>query len=266
MEEIPDIRHQLNQLAQLLMMDTPLPSVNTIHQSHAKFGDKCKDDSGDEWSNFEAQAAFLGPNIWDKGSGLEAELNLGDQYVDLDEFLNSSCIDPNRQDSVSPSKSEGGQSSSSSKSSEQEQEQDAAQENDDQSIKDEEMSEPPSPAASKDSDDSYHPPASNKRTRRSNVDYRKKRLADDDLKPLPMVKKSRKQFVPDDLKDDRYWARRRKNNMAAKRSRDARRAKENQIVVRASFLEQQNADLKTENEKLKSENKKLKAELAKYKK
>lgn len=35
------------------------------------------------------------------------------------------------------------------------------------------------------------------------------------------------QFVPDDLKDDKYWARRRKNNMAAKRSRDARRMKEN---------------------------------------
>lgn len=102
-----------------------------------------------------------------------------------------------------------------------------------------------------------------------------------------MVKKSRKQFVPDEKKDDRYWARRRKNNMAAKRSRDARRAKENQIVVRAGFLEKQvrisnfyklvkrrptqksnfqNHTLKDENEKLKKENKKLKAELARYKK
>jgi hepatic leukemia factor len=54
-----------------------------------------------------------------------------------------------------------------------------------------------------------------------------------------MVKKSRKQFVPDEKKDDKYWARRRKNNMAAKRSRDARRAKENQIVVKAGHLEKQ---------------------------
>lgn len=47
------------------------------------------------------------------------------------------------------------------------------------------------------------------------------------------------QFVPDDLKDDKYWARRRKNNMAAKRSRDARRMKENQIALRAGFLEKE---------------------------
>lgn len=47
------------------------------------------------------------------------------------------------------------------------------------------------------------------------------------------------QFVPDDLKDDKYWARRRKNNMAAKRSRDARRMKENQIAMRAGYLEKE---------------------------
>ena len=41
------------------------------------------------------------------------------------------------------------------------------------------------------------------------------------------------------MKDDKYWARRRKNNMAAKRSRDARRVKENQIAMRAAFLEKE---------------------------
>lgn len=54
-----------------------------------------------------------------------------------------------------------------------------------------------------------------------------------------MIKKSRKQFVPDELKDDKYWARRRKNNIAAKRSRDARRQKENQIAMRARYLEKE---------------------------
>ena len=54
-----------------------------------------------------------------------------------------------------------------------------------------------------------------------------------------MVKMLALQFVPDDLKDDKYWARRRKNNMAAKRSRDARRMKENQIALRAGFLEKE---------------------------
>lgn len=47
------------------------------------------------------------------------------------------------------------------------------------------------------------------------------------------------QFVPDGMKDEKYWARRRKNNMAAKRSRDARRMKENQIALRAGYLEKE---------------------------
>lgn len=48
------------------------------------------------------------------------------------------------------------------------------------------------------------------------------------------------------VQDDKYWQRRKKNNVAAKRSRDARRLKENQIVVRAAFLERENAALRTE--------------------
>lgn len=70
-------------------------------------------------------------------------------------------------------------------------------------------------------------------------DPRTRAFSDEDLKPQPMIKKSRKQFVPDSLKDDKYWARRRKNNMAAKRSRDARRMKENQIALRAGYLEKE---------------------------
>jgi len=48
------------------------------------------------------------------------------------------------------------------------------------------------------------------------------------------------------LKDEKYWSRRCKNNEAAKRSRDARRLKENQISVRAAFLERENATLRQE--------------------
>lgn len=70
-------------------------------------------------------------------------------------------------------------------------------------------------------------------------DPRTRAFSDEDLKPQPIIKKSRKQFVPDDLKDDKYWARRRKNNLAAKRSRDARRMKENQIALRAGYLEKE---------------------------
>lgn len=53
-------------------------------------------------------------------------------------------------------------------------------------------------------------------------------------------------LVPDEQKDDKYWSRRYKNNEAAKRSRDARRLKENQISVRAAFLERENAALRQE--------------------
>ncbi|XP_012677133.2 D site albumin promoter binding protein b isoform X2 [Clupea harengus] len=77
-------------------------------------------------------------------------------------------------------------------------------------------------------------------------DPRGHRFNDDELKPQPMIKKARKMMVPEDLKDDKYWSRRHKNNEAAKRSRDARRLKENQISVRASFLERENAALRQE--------------------
>ena len=66
---------------------------------------------------------------------------------------------------------------------------------------------------------------------------------------------------PSDSKDHQYWERRRKNNLAAKRSRDARRAKEDEIAIRAAFLEQENVQLKWEVTRLKSETGRLRAVL-----
>jgi hypothetical protein len=63
--------------------------------------------------------------------------------------------------------------------------------------------------------------------------------------------------LPEDLKDEAYWERRRKNNEAAKRSRDARRAKEDEIAIRAAFLEQENLKLRVEIAQLKTETAKL---------
>uniref|UniRef100_K7GA01 D-box binding PAR bZIP transcription factor n=2 Tax=Trionychia TaxID=1579275 RepID=K7GA01_PELSI len=77
-------------------------------------------------------------------------------------------------------------------------------------------------------------------------DPRKHRFSDEELKPQPIMKKARKIQVPDEQKDEKYWNRRYKNNEAAKRSRDARRLKENQITVRAAFLEKENAVLRQE--------------------
>ena len=45
------------------------------------------------------------------------------------------------------------------------------------------------------------------------------------------------------LQDDKYWKRRVKNNLAAKRSREAKREKENQLSMRAQFLEREHRSL-----------------------
>jgi len=88
----------------------------------------------------------------------------------------------------------------------------------------------------------------------------------EDLKTHPPTRKSRKQFVPDNLKDDRYWTRRYKNNMAAKRSRDARRIKENQVAVRAAFLERENNSLRQQISRLQKESAALRDRLSKHEK
>ena len=62
---------------------------------------------------------------------------------------------------------------------------------------------------------------------------------------------------PDGSKDESYWERRRKNNEAAKRSRDSRRMKEEEIALRAAYLEQENLKLRAQVALLKSETAKL---------
>ena len=47
--------------------------------------------------------------------------------------------------------------------------------------------------------------------------------------------RKRRDFIPNELKDEQYWERRRKNNLAAKRSREKRRL--NDIVLEAKVLE-----------------------------
>lgn len=54
-------------------------------------------------------------------------------------------------------------------------------------------------------------------------------------------------------KDKAYYERRRKNNAAAKKSRDRRRLKEDELAVRASFLERENMALRIELDALKKQ-------------
>lgn len=221
--------------------------------------DKNKED-GDPW-NVEAQAAFLGPNLWDKTLPYDTDLKVH-QYADLDEFLSENGIPvdglanshlgghstsvgngtTNRNDSLGTGLSLGiGPITKRERSP-----------TPDTCLSPDTMG-PASPA------DSTFSMSSNR-----DFDPRTRAFSDEELKPSPMIKKSRKQFVPDEMKDDKYWARRRKNNMAAKRSRDARRMKENQIAMRAGYLEKENMNLHREVEQLKQENLELRARLSKY--
>lgn len=62
----------------------------------------------------------------------------------------------------------------------------------------------------------------------------------------PARPRSEKKTVPEDLKDDKYFERRKRNNQAAKKSREARKAREDEIAIRASFLEKENAVLRAQ--------------------
>jgi len=66
----------------------------------------------------------------------------------------------------------------------------------------------------------------------------------EELRPQPIIKKRSKLFVTDREKDDKYWEKREKNNNAARRSREARRLKENQIALRVAHLERENGGIK----------------------
>ena len=63
--------------------------------------------------------------------------------------------------------------------------------------------------------------------------------------------------MPADNKDERYWARRLKNNEAAKKSRDMRIKREKVIFEENIRLENMVNELKSENENLSTENKEL---------
>lgn len=79
-------------------------------------------------------------------------------------------------------------------------------------------------------------------------------------KTLPKLQ-SRKRphlYSEDADRDELYWEKRRKNNMSAKKSRDAKRRREILIKETAIFLEEENRKLRMELSALRDENAKLK--------
>ncbi|XP_015126013.1 thyrotroph embryonic factor isoform X4 [Diachasma alloeum] len=240
-----------------------------------------KDADGELWGNVEAQAAFLGPNIWDKTLPYDADLKVLNHYVDLDEFLSENGIPVDGVGGGGQGTMQGSQLHKMSNSSNEATSHQGPAGLHLEPVTKRERSaspsdccspdtlNPPSPADSNSGDSSriqygLSLVALSMASSGRDFDPRTRAFSDEELKPQPMIKKSRKQFVPDDLKDDKYWARRRKNNMAAKRSRDARRMKENQIALRAGFLEKENMGLRQELDRLKNENMLLRDKLSKY--
>ncbi|XP_017878089.2 hepatic leukemia factor-like [Ceratina calcarata] len=58
--------------------------------------------------------------------------------------------------------------------------------------------------------------------------------------------RSEKKPIPDEQKDEKYYERRKRNNQAAKKSRDARKIREDHIALRATMLEHENAILRAQ--------------------
>merc|ERR1711978_252470 len=83
----------------------------------------------------------------------------------------------------------------------------------------------------------------------------------EELRPQPIIKKRKKNSVPEEMKDERYWEKREKNKEATRRSREAKRLKENQIVLRAAYLEKENKVLKEELDNSNFEKSKLETEI-----
>ena len=86
----------------------------------------------------------------------------------------------------------------------------------------------------------------------------------EELRPQPIIKKRKKNAVPEERKDDKYWENRLKNKEATRRSREARRVKENQIAMKATFYERENKILTQELGKARAEIHLLRERLCKY--
>merc|ERR1711917_22661 len=95
-------------------------------------------------------------------------------------------------------------------------------------------------------------------------DPSKRSFTEEELRPSPIRTKTKKRAVPDNEKDSTYWERRAKNNLAAKRSRESRRNRDNQVTERTAFLENENINLRNRINEVRSEILDVKEKLQQY--
>ncbi|VVC86309.1 unnamed protein product [Leptidea sinapis] len=223
---------------------TPLPSLTSIQHAHLQDDDRWSqyhiwrqhvfvngksvnskdvlEDKKDDNELWEAQAAFLGPNLWDKTLPYDPDLKV-QEYVDLDEFLSENGMPGEALGGTHLGGSAFGPGAGLALGLQP-------------PVTKRERSPSPSDCMSPDTINPPLSPADSTDDQEEVLDIVDSARA---MLTLPTLRTPPVTFVPDDLKDDKYWARRRKNNMAAKRSRDARRMKENQIALRAGYLEKE---------------------------
>lgn len=72
---------------------------------------------------------------------------------------------------------------------------------------------------------------------------------------------SKRKVIPEDIKDKDYWNRRKRNNLAAKKSREERRKKELEILETTKHLEKENSQLTSILKRLTSRNEWLESRL-----
>jgi vacuolar-type H+-ATPase subunit I/STV1 len=82
----------------------------------------------------------------------------------------------------------------------------------------------------------------------------------DELRPQPIIRKRKMVAVPEEHKDEKYWEKRLKNKEATRRSREAKRLKQNQIALRAAHLERENKTLRDQVEAAKRSSSELQDE------
>ncbi len=68
----------------------------------------------------------------------------------------------------------------------------------------------------------------------------------EELSPRGLGLRRKREFIPEDMKDATYWEKRRKNNEAAKRSREKRRVNDYVLENRFVSLSEENAHLRAE--------------------